>query len=109
LVENEVIYLSRPFSYNDENFTVIGNILFIHVNIGGNEYQIGQALFNIPQAIFIRMINYNQQATISNENAGASSIIAISCDKNGNVITNVNITPPASVRFIFSWFPLKDI
>lgn len=23
--------MSRPFSYNDENFTVIGNTLFIHV------------------------------------------------------------------------------
>lgn len=22
--------MSRPFSYNDENFTVIGNILFVH-------------------------------------------------------------------------------
>lgn len=26
--------MSRPFSYNDENFTVIGNILFAHVDIG---------------------------------------------------------------------------
>lgn len=23
--------MSRPFSYNDENFTVIGNVLFIHL------------------------------------------------------------------------------
>lgn len=22
--------MSRPFSYNDENFTVIGNLLFVH-------------------------------------------------------------------------------
>ena len=22
--------MSRPFSYNDENFTVIGNMLFLH-------------------------------------------------------------------------------
>lgn len=25
--------MSRPFSYNDENFTVIGNMLFIHIII----------------------------------------------------------------------------
>lgn len=23
--------MSRPFSYNDENFTIIGNVLFFHV------------------------------------------------------------------------------
>lgn len=23
--------MSRPFSYNDESFTVIGNMLFIHI------------------------------------------------------------------------------
>lgn len=23
--------MSRPFSYNDENFTVIGNVVFVHV------------------------------------------------------------------------------
>ena len=101
--------MSRPFSYNDENFTVIGNILFIHVNIGGNEYEKGQALFNIPQAIFIRMTNYNQQATISNESNNGSSTIPIFCDRNGNVITSVPITTPTSARFIFAWYPLKDI
>ena len=25
--------MSRPFSYNDENFTVIGNILFCHIMV----------------------------------------------------------------------------
>jgi hypothetical protein len=25
------LILSRPFSYNDENFTIIGNVLFFHV------------------------------------------------------------------------------
>lgn len=23
--------MSRPFSYSDQNFTVIGNILFVHI------------------------------------------------------------------------------
>lgn len=23
--------MSRPFSYNDDNFTVIGNVLFCHI------------------------------------------------------------------------------
>ena len=101
--------MSRPFSYNDKNFTVIGNILFIHINIGGNGYESGQTLFNIPQAIFIRMSNYNQQATVSNESNGGSSSIPIICDRNGNVTSTVSISTPTSARFIFTWFPLKDI
>ncbi len=28
--------MSRPFSYNDENFTVIGNMLIIHCKIPMN-------------------------------------------------------------------------
>ncbi len=31
--------MSRPFTYNDENFTVIGNILFLHVMISDNAYK----------------------------------------------------------------------
>lgn len=27
--------MSKPFSYNDENFTVIGNVLFGHILIPG--------------------------------------------------------------------------
>ena len=28
--------MSRPFTYNDENFTVIGNILFIHAKLANS-------------------------------------------------------------------------
>nr|DAO67560.1 MAG TPA: hypothetical protein [Caudoviricetes sp.] len=28
--------MSRPFSYNDENLTVIGNMLFIHHHYNGS-------------------------------------------------------------------------
>nr|DAW89471.1 MAG TPA: hypothetical protein [Caudoviricetes sp.] len=36
--------MSRPFSYNDENFTVIGNILFVHIYIGKKAYEVGDTL-----------------------------------------------------------------
>lgn len=28
--------MSRPFSYNDDNFTVIGNLLFCHIKTNRN-------------------------------------------------------------------------
>lgn len=42
----------RPFSYNDENFTVIGNMLFVHIKItkdtaaGGNVIEIPAEIVN---------------------------------------------------------------
>lgn len=46
--------MSRPFSYNDENFTVIGNVLFIHVyvnNVSANEH-----IVQIPNEIGKRCV-----------------------------------------------------
>lgn len=49
--------MSRPFSYNDENFTVIGNMLFIHIC---NKYLAfpGKILANVPLAIRNRVYHY---------------------------------------------------
>lgn len=103
--------MSRPFSYNDESFTVIGNILFVHVAIGGDAYTVGQTLCSIPQAIFTRMTTYNQQACISNKYFGHSgSTINVSCSEDGNLITRSSITTASTLpRFVFTWYVLKDI
>ena len=42
--------MSRPFSYNDENFTVIGNILFIHIPFNGKA-EPHQIICHIPPEI----------------------------------------------------------
>lgn len=39
--------MSRPFSYNDENFTVIGNVLFIHIRVN-KEISINDNIVEIP-------------------------------------------------------------
>ena len=103
--------MSRPFSYNDENFTVIGNILFVHADIGGDAYTVGQTLCTIPQAIFTRMTTYNQQAAVSNKYSSSSgSIIGVTCTEDGNLITRTNITKSVYLpRFAFTWYCLKDI
>ena len=103
--------MSRPFSYNDENFTVIGNILFVHANIGGNAYTVGQELVTIPQAIFTRMTTYNQQAAISNKFTGGSGFgIGVTCTEDGKLITRTAISTASILpRFVLTWYCLKNI
>lgn len=60
--------MSRPFSYNDKNFTVIGNMLFIHIHYN---YQIfpGQILENVPLAIRNRVCHYETYLIMTNTNS----------------------------------------
>lgn len=46
--------MSRPFSYNDENFTVIGNVLFVHI-IDNKARESNEPVVEIPPAIFERI------------------------------------------------------
>ena len=47
--------MSRPFSYHDENFTVIGNLLVIHFR-DDNEHSKGEPVLLIPDSIYERMV-----------------------------------------------------
>lgn len=46
--------MSRPFSYNDNNFTLIGNILFYHIKI--NKVISHDNIVEIPPEIYKRML-----------------------------------------------------
>lgn len=46
--------MSRPFSYNDENFTVIGNVVFVHVLFG--QVTALQKIVEIPYEIGRRLL-----------------------------------------------------
>nr|DAI34790.1 MAG TPA: hypothetical protein [Caudoviricetes sp.] len=46
--------MSRPFSYNDENFTVIGNMLIIHCKIP-DELPLNSLITIVPPEILSRM------------------------------------------------------
>lgn len=47
--------MSRPFSYNDENFTVIGNILFCHI-IVTKHVDADTTAFIIPREVMARVM-----------------------------------------------------
>ena len=47
--------MSRPFSYSDENFTVIGNVLFCHIKIT-KPIPKTEPIIEIPPEIYARML-----------------------------------------------------
>ena len=46
--------MSRPFSYNDKNFTVIGNLLIVHVAFTGKLIR-NDPICNVPPGIYERI------------------------------------------------------
>ena len=46
--------MSRPFSYSDENFTVIGNVVFVHVLV--DNVQSLERIVEIPYEIGRRLL-----------------------------------------------------
>ena len=53
--------MSRPFSYNDENFTVINNVLILHAKII-KDISKDEEFVEIPPEIFNRMDYYTYVA-----------------------------------------------
>ena len=54
--------MSRPFSYNDENYTVIGNVLFCHIRVDG--VKANDNIAEIPPAIYQRLTQNTTKAII---------------------------------------------
>ena len=109
--------MSRPFSYNDENFTVIGNILFLHIKIT-RKYNMGSNIVEIPQAIHDRLCNKskNVQITSNRDNDNNNSIfwldISTKKDIDGKYYfysCTENITDHYVGFYLVAWFYLKDI
>ena len=68
--------MSRPFSYNDESFTVIGNILFLHAIIT-KEYKQGDYVIEIPEAIYDRMYNKSNKVLITSNRDNNGTVNSI--------------------------------
>ena len=52
--------MSRPFSYNDENFTVIGNLLFCHFHIN-SPLKAHTHIVALPPEIYIRLMSFENK------------------------------------------------
>lgn len=103
--------MSRPFSYNDENFTVIGNVLFVHFKYekAANPDTI---LIEIPPAICDRLLFFSTFGMtvfeVKNSNAGQVVLTVIDHD-NKCYLTNKSAIGASTGKYIFSTFMLKDV
>ena len=103
--------MSRPFSYNDENFTVIGNVLFVHFKYE-NGAEVGQRLIEIPPAIYDRLLFYtNVGALCYPVNGRAAGTLPLSAIKYENkfYLTSAAKFSQYNNKYIYCTFILKDI
>ena len=102
--------MSRPFSYSDENFTVIGNVLFIHIRFDKNGND-GDRLCEIPPAIFDRLLFYSNNGSTCDGTLGETSgnaKVSVIKDKNKFYLILKSFIGEFPNRYIFSIFMLKD-
>ena len=57
------------FSYSDENFTVVGNLCFVHILLDGT-----QKIYEIPPAIVDRMLSDSIFSVYPYTNGGIESL-----------------------------------
>lgn len=98
--------MSRPFSYHDKDMDVIGNILFIHAYIPDSTHP-GIAMCRIPPEVLKRITQTSNVAFITNETEHPVAPVVIFDDNffaTSNFYNSYN-----KYRWIYCWYPLKDI
>lgn len=104
--------MSRPFSYNDENFTVIGNLLFVHIH-DSKAHKAGEPIIEIPPAIFSRMITYSNVVVESTRafsfGGGYFGIEVVKVDNKYYFAYTTNKDQVNDVRYYYCFCFLKDI
>lgn len=103
--------MSRPFSYNDETFTVIGNLLFVHIH-DSKAHKAGEPTIEIPPAIFSRMITYGNVVVESVRAFFGGGIIGLEVVKVDNkyyFAYTQDVPLIDRVRYYYCCYLLKDI
>lgn len=104
--------MSRPFSYNDENFTVIGNLLFIHFR-DDNEHDKYEPVLLIPPSIYERMVtnSFTLFVQLVGVNEGTTDTSATTVEINGKHFIAFLVHRSKSVpkRYYIGFSQLKDI
>lgn len=105
--------MSRPFSYNDENFTVIGNVLFVHFE-DRKKRSAYEAVLEVPYEIFRRLVSLNNSAVVSvNYSYYISTVVPITIlmVDNKPFITFSSDRPVEQtyLRYYYCFYLLKDI
>jgi hypothetical protein len=104
--------MSRPFSYNDENFTVIGNMLFIHIC---NKYMVfpGKQIAKVPLAIRDRVYHYENYLIMTNTNSVSDNALVPVTLQYGYLTTRNGFPDIPELekgeRWYYGMYLLKDI
>lgn len=103
--------MSRPFSYNDENFTVIGNVLFVHIR-DSKAHNVLEPVIEIPPAIISRMVTYSNVVVESSRayfGGGYTGLAVLKVDNKFYFAYNRNVPEVDYVRYYLCNYYLKDI
>ena len=100
--------MSRPFSYNDENFTVIGNICFAHIY--SKPFKANEKICEIPPEIASRLIQKSAQGVIQAPGfgSGGDTFYGKIISENNKYYVSANIETNYDFYLMFYLF-LKDI
>lgn len=104
--------MSRPFSYNDKNFTVIGNMLFIHICYNYNVSP-GAIIADVPLAIRNRVYHYETYLIMTNMNSVSDNALVPVTMKYGYLTTRDGFPKIPELkqgeRWYYGMYLLKDI
>lgn len=103
--------MSRPFSYNDENFTTIGNLLVIHFR-DDDSRGLGEPIVEVPPSIYERMVTncFMLAAQTAGESASMMSKSYIFENKGKHFISFYESRPSSKFpRYYIGFTLMKDI
>lgn len=104
--------MSRPFSYNDKNFTVIGNMLFIHIKYNYSVFP-GTILADVPREIKKRVYHNENCLIITNTNLVSDNALVPVTMKYGYLTTRDGVPTIPDLedgqRWYYGFYLLKDI
>lgn len=103
--------MSKLFSYHDENFTVIGNLLFVHIP-DSKAHKANEPIIEIPPGIISRMVTYGNVVVESAKAFYGGGIIGIEVVKVGNkyyFAYTKDVKAVNEVRYYLCNYLLKDI
>lgn len=94
-----------------KNFTVIGNLLFVHIR-DSKAHKANEPIVEIPPAIFSRMITYSNVVTESVKSyygGGNHGFKVVNVDNKYYFAFTTEKNANNDVRYYFCYYLLKDI
>lgn len=88
------------FSYSDENFTVVGNLCFVHIKTTTT----GAKTINIPSALAARMLIDDYSVSAANITPDGTSVAAVYAKVKDKKIT---YTPTKALTYLNFSFPIN--